>query len=211
MKILILIVFATLLPAQQFQSWFPVNPPTLSAFSWVNQQSATWAAPNGLPVFTVPYHASPANWDSVTQALPSPPYTLTLVFAASYPSYGIFNFGITLQDANGKAENLMLSYFNAPGQFIVYQEGNASVYSGFENAVFTGNLPNAQIRGLRIQDTGTTRTFSYSADGGTTWAPQYSEPTNSYLTPVKWGLVGVNLMTGSTVSAVVYDLGITTP
>jgi len=192
-------------------NWFSLNPPDLTVFTWNNQLSASWStSSNGIPVLSIPFHSSPAQWNSLIQSLPASPYTITMVFCPSGPTYGIWHFGITLQDAANKAENMMLNMYNAPGQVIVYQEGNASTYSGFENSIFTASMPVAQVRALRVVDDGTHRTFYYSADGGTSWAQQFQEASGSYLTPTKWGVVGINLQAGS-VSAALYRLEVTTP
>ncbi len=207
-RILFSSAFAIVLFAQA--SWFVVNPPDLSTFTWNNQLSASWATVNSLPVLSIPFHSSPAQWNSLTYPVPGSTYTITMVFCPSGATYGIWHFGITLQDAANKAENVMLNMYNAPGQVIIYQEGNASTYSGFENSIFTASLPVAQVRALRIVEDGTHRTFYYSADGGTVWAQQFQEASGSYLTPTKWGVVGINLQSG-TVNATLYQLGATTP
>lgn len=209
-KLLIFFVFLISLSFSQ-SNWFTVNPPDLTTFSWNNQQTSSYAVVNNIPVFTVPFQ-NPVQWSSLMRTLPTAPYTITLVFCPSGPTYGIWHFGITLQDASNKAVNMMMNMYNAPGQIFVYREGNAAHYIDFEGTAYgPGNVPAAQIRAFRIVDNGSLRTYLYSADAGTVWAPQFQEPSGSYISPTKWGIVGVNLQNAGPVSAAIYRMELTTP
>jgi hypothetical protein len=205
-----ILIVTLLLSGLGIADWIVTNPPDLSTFTWVNQLGSSCSTANGLPVFAVPFHSSPAQWSSLVKPLTASAYTITLIFIPSIPSAGIFHFGITLQDSTStKGVNLMLNQYNAPGQLIVYRESDVQ-HGMSEVAQATFNIPVAHVRGLRIVDDGTNRTFYYSCDGGNVWMQMYQEASNSYMTPAKWGIIGVNLQS-ATQYATIYDLETTYP
>lgn len=192
-------------------NWFPVSPPDFTTFSWVNQNTASYVIANGLPVLTVPYQST-VQWNNLVKAVPGANFTATLVMAPSGLAYGVWHFGLSLQDNSGKAVNMMVNMFNTPGQVSIYQESSAGVYAGSETAIAGPfSIPVAQVRGLRIVEDGVHRTYYYSADGGTAWAQIFQEAAGTYLTPTKYGISMINLESTLTTHTTVYQLGATTP
>jgi hypothetical protein len=193
-------------------NWFPLNPPNFATgWTWVNQNTASFStSTQGFAVLTVPYQAT-AQFNNLVQSLPAPPYTATITFAMTTPTPGSYVTGLTLQNSAG-AVNFFVNLYFATGQLVVTHETAAGVIAG-ETAVYTNNsAPDAQIRSLRIQDTGTTRTFLYSADGGTAFVPLYSEPSGTFIQPTSFGVVVFNKANaGVTVYSTIYNLGVTVP
>jgi hypothetical protein len=192
-------------------NWFPVNPPNLSAFSWVNQNTASYSVSSlGFDVIAVPYQST-AQFNNLVTALPSPPYTATVTFAMNTPASGSYVTGLTLQNGTA-AINFFENLYYATGSIVVTHESSAGVI-GTETGVYQNNdSPWAQIVSLRVQDTGTTRTFLYSADGGTAFVPLYSEPSGTFINPSNVGIVVFNKANpGVTVYSTIYNFGMTTP
>lgn len=188
-------------------NWFPLAPPDFSTgWTWVNQNMVSFSTSSlGFAVLTVPYQST-AQFNNLVQSLPSAPYTLTITFAMTTPLPGSYVTGLTLQ-GGGKAVNFMVNLYQVPGSIVVTHESAAGVI-GTETVVFqNNNLPDGQIRSLRIHDDGTTRSFFYSADGGTAFAPVYSEPSATFLTASTWGVVVFNRAnSGVTTYSTIYNL-----
>ena len=195
-------------------NWFPIQPPDFTTYSWNNMNTASYAIVNGLPVMSVPYQSGTTQWNSLVKAVPAGgAYTLSLVFTPSAVNYGTWQFGLSLQDASNKCENMMVSMNGSyPGVFI-YDESSCGVYAGSETQLFSmTTFPAITVYGVQVVEDGTHRTYNVSADGGTSWLQVYQVATGAYLTPVNFGIIGVNITSTIPVAtATVYLLGGTHP
>ncbi len=192
-------------------NWFNISPPDLTTFTWLNQGGASFQVSNGLPVISVPFN-DPVQWRNLIKNVPASTYTCTLIFNASGTMYGIWQVGLHLQNDAGLSENLMLNMFTAPGQLDIYSETKPD--NGSTENVVAGPflIPTAQIRGFRVIEDLTHRTWQYSYDGGTVWMQIYQEPSGTFMTPTKFGITIVNNTSAlAAANATVYLLGATNP
>jgi hypothetical protein len=140
-----------------------LTPPVSSAFSWVNQSTATVSDNPSSMIISVPSSGS-ANLRCLVKSVPSTPYTLTaLVYpglANTFPAIA----GICLRESSsGKLSSIHFLYnstlqieankWNSATSWNSSMASVSSQYQGYHRCFF------------RIADDGTTITFSYSYNG----------------------------------------------
>lgn len=148
-----------------FGYWGPIfpltTPPSVSSLTWVNQGSAAATNKNGGLFFTVP-GASSTNITALVKAMPTPPYSLTVLFLLDNLTTNYAGAGIFVNDSStGKivtmgwlwsGPNLGVSYYNSPSSY----NTQSYVVNGFYaiNPLF-----------FRLSDDGTNFKFAISANG----------------------------------------------
>jgi hypothetical protein len=157
-------------------SWLPwgplyslVEPPAVGDFTWVNQMNAT-AAKNSGAIYMVSggnwseNDAEPEELSLLVKAAPTLPYTLTVAFVGQLYEdidyYYTRDYGIALrQETNG---NIMTFGKSLTG--ITSDWWNSATAYGVNMFEISPSITTPLLF-LRIYDSSTTKTFSYSFDG----------------------------------------------
>lgn len=194
-----------------FGPWIsPTSPPAISSFTWVNQGSGGTACsatnPSGsIITFTQPAQGSLSACLLVVSA-PSTPYFIDAYMMTSFPTHNQQSAGLVFRNStSGK-----FTIFYTLGASTPPTGGGGSAGSGslgvdyftsptvdnstlFRPGAFIGGLIFSAF--LRIQDDGTNRIYSYSADG-VNFSQFYSETRTTNFTADQVGFYCLDV-TGS--------------
>ena len=185
----------TLLPAYPFVNF--ITPPT-SGWSWRNQGPSTVNNSNGV----LSMQATGTGTDNFRfyfQSLPVAPWTMIAAFIPSHGQWsggeGSYSEGISLSDGT-KYRTFWISYVSSANQTSASSPSlnaqgydNGTTYNGSEDLILR-NLPNQPLAWLKIQDDGTTRSYSLSVDPTNAgWTVLGTEPHSNFLIPSQVGIV----------------------
>jgi hypothetical protein len=176
---------------QPFGPLLPLTaPPAMSGWTWANQGSSTLTEENGSNRFGWAPSASGFLLRSLTHAVPSAPYTVTMAFlAALLPGNGSTtepHMGLILRDNTGKNVTFHIGAFQAP--YIAARKWDSD--TAFNSNVFSGMgypFGGGPLVWLRIEDDNTNRLYRISADG-IDWITLFSETRTTFITPTKVGV-----------------------
>jgi len=169
---------------------FPFTAPDDSAFSWVNQGSATKSTTNGGIHISAPSNGSAQSARLRAKTLPSAPYTLTVALLPllHYAQFSIVLFGLR----NSSDDKMVLFQIENDSGTLTFQYTKwtnvttpAGAYISITNATPMPDLPI-----LRLQDDNTNRILSWSADGQN-FMPIHSVGRTDHTTPDQ-AVIGVN-------------------
>ena len=145
-------------------SLWTLTPPVSTAFTWVNQGSATAANNTSSLILTAPAAAS-TNLRALVKSAPSTPYTLTaLCYFGGDPSTAVAQSGILLREASsGKA--ISLHFLNVSGLKLEINKWNSATSW---NSSVSSTSTNESFRDrcyFQIANSGSVATFRYSFNG----------------------------------------------
>jgi hypothetical protein len=178
-----------------------VTLPVDSAFSWVNQGSATTTSKGS--VFMTTPNAAGSNLRIRIKSLPSPPYTIEIGFIPlAYPIQYTMQGLVLRNSGSGKLvtigpqqvasyQEITLDYFNSPTSFSS---------TPFQNGGF---FP--PIWWLKLYDDTTNRHLLFSNDG-VDWVEFYSQVSSSFIIPDQYGYFVDSEANGYTTSMDLYHL-----
>jgi hypothetical protein len=169
---------------------FPLTkPPAFSSWTWVNQGHAT-ASDNGGGIYFVATGDAATSAMMLAKAVPATPYTVTFGILANLLGTG-GNALLFVGFRNSTSGKLVLLEHYQTGNFIVENWNSATSYSGI-NLSARGLNPRTMYW-LRLADDGTTRTYSFSADG-INFITFGTDGHTNFLTPdqIVWGLNNPN-------------------
>lgn len=164
-------------------------PPSMSGWTWSNQGGSTLTEENGSNRFGWAPSASGFLLRTLTHAVPSAPYTVTLGFiAAILPGNGSTSephMGLVLRDNSGLNVTWHIGAFNQP--YIAVRKWNSD--TSFSSTLFSyfGPVGAGPIIWLRFKDDSTNRLYQFSADG-IDWITIASESRTTFCTPTKVGV-----------------------
>jgi hypothetical protein len=143
-------------------SWLaPFTVPTLGAFAWVNQGTATGTAVGNRIVLFAPATAG-ESIRLLKQALPAAPYTVTACLMPNIVNTNYHGAGIMLRESStGKLLGICTS-FNASNQLRGYRWSNPTTFASQASNI---DLPSCNPIWLRVSRSGTTLTADMSVDG----------------------------------------------
>ena len=141
---------------------FPMTPPVLANFTWVNQGGATAVDTNGGLRMTAPA-VSGSNIRILKKSAPATPYTVTVALIPDI--IGDFNsVGLLFRESSsGKCALFTLGSNTGPLKMGNSKFTNSTTYSADYSGVTVSPLPIPLF--LRIADDGANRILSYSRDG----------------------------------------------
>ena len=141
-----------------------LTPPVSSAFTWVNQGSATVSNNPASLILTAPV-ASSTNMRCLVKSAPSTPYTLTaLCYFGGDPSTTVAQSGILLREASS-GKLISLHFLNVSGLKLEINKWNSATSY---NSTVSSTATNEAFRDrcyLQIANSGTVATFRYSFNG----------------------------------------------
>lgn len=141
---------------------WPVVPPVLADFAWVNQGGATIDDSKGPHILFCPTAAS----DNLRMRVKTKaaPYTLTVGLIPCIYPIDVSAVGILLREsATGKLETLHLIH-STTGKVECNKWTSPTVYSATRASISAVDI-GAEIRWLRIINDGTNLTYQFSTDG----------------------------------------------
>ena len=143
---------------------FPVTVPNLTGYGYTNQGSSTVTTTTGNAVMTAPAQASD-NLRIFAKNIPSTPFTYTLGVIQTGPGLNNLRAGLVITDGT-KCVDLAI-FGNSPFLLINGKWTTVSAYSA-NYAMLSGTscvIPGGSLIYLRLNDDGSTRTWSFSMDG----------------------------------------------
>lgn len=142
---------------------FPITPPVLSQFTWVNQGNASVDDTYG-GIYILAPAAGGDNYKILKKPAPTPPYKITAwilphIYQANWNTCGL----LWRQSSDGKMVHLYVG-MDSSAIYVDKADSPTSSHSGYTNTTphtycRTGRLC------LRMVDNGTTRVCSWSIDG----------------------------------------------
>lgn len=149
---------------QAFGPLWPVVPPVLASFSWVNQGGATIDDSTGPHILFCPAAASD-NLRLRVKAAPAAPYTLTVGLIPCLYPIDLSAAGVVLREsATGKLETVHLIHTGGAGHIEANKWNGPTSYNSTRASISAVDL-GAEIRWLRIVNDGTNLTYQWSTDG----------------------------------------------
>lgn len=168
--------------------------PNLTGFSWVNQGGASIVESKGGYLLTAETAAASDNFNIYVKSTPSTPYTVTATFMPLL-NYKVNSSCVGLILRNSSSGNLITWPFQVdfePSMYL-FKYTNPTTYAssyGSTSDLAFGELAfyyHTGIITVRIEDNGTTMTFSISADGEI-FISVYSRSSTDYITPDQIGI-----------------------
>ncbi len=171
-------------------------PPLSSAFTWNNQGSST-ITDNGGTIYLQGTNAVSNQLTGMHKAAPSAPYTLTVRLIPDIPSQNYSSYGLYWRSSSsGKCAVFNLSDISSGSlNFLSRKYNDFTNY----NSDYSGGVPQANLQWLRLQDDGTNRIMSISADG-INWKVLHTVANNDFVIADQIGFfLGLELGSGLTV------------
>lgn len=191
--------------------------PNLAHFVWYNQRSATATQQkNSIDILHLDEGSTDRHSFLMRPLLKSPPYTITTIFSwrGEGTSYSGSLFGLCI---GASGANLRYQQFYVNADPAIGAVNMINIYSssptvgGSKRAYMTPTFTNFNYIGMRITDDGTTRKW-WVSNNGKSWAPTYSEATNTDVTPTEVGFASYYSNANTSVSgngrASVYHLSV---
>lgn len=142
---------------------FPLSPPDLNSFTWVNQGSATATNTNGGILLTDPATAT-TNIRILKRPAPATPYKITVGFIPTIHMVTWSQVGIGFrQSSSGKLETISLLPTSTSYQVTLRIARYNSATSFNTDAASVNIIP--MPRFFQLEDDGTTLFFRWSGDG----------------------------------------------
>lgn len=164
--------------AAAFQTWGPIHPTKPvddSAYSWVNQGSATVVDNSGSVYLTAPAGAG-YNVRMRVKSAPSTPYTIIAGLLPYIELQATHYVGIGFRESSsGKLIVVGPTYNTAPR----VQVAKYNSATSFSSAVGWKNWTIPRVVFMKLTDNGTTITLSYSLDG-INWVSGLSEARGTF-------------------------------
>jgi len=184
-----------------YNNWgpiYPLTPPVLSSFAWVNQGSATATEAKGGIYLLAPANAS-ENWRILKKSAPATPYTATACLLPALMSVDYAQAGLVFrQSSDGKLACLELVSISG---FFNFQFSKMNSATSFNSTYGNTKCSLVSPLWLQIADDGTNRKCSFSADGQD-FIPLHSIGRTDFLTADEVGFF-VSSFQGT------YDVGAT--
>jgi len=155
-----------------WQEWgpiFPLTPPVLGNFSWINQGSATTTTTNGGIYLSAPALGSGTTANLLVKSAPSTPYTVTLGFLPNVLNKQFSSCGLAFRESGTGELHLLIAgcgILSGSSNFapsLASQKLNSPT-SFSANYQISSYAPGG-FHWLRIADNGTNRICSFSSDG----------------------------------------------
>lgn len=180
----------------------PYVEPVLSNFTWFNQGSAVAVQQGAAIAITCPIDSS-GTWRMLLQAVPSVPYTATLLINSPWLTINYMGAALCL-------------YYSTGSELIAFQKSTNTTYGNLLQYVHGGtavtytSTQGMDMLWLRMQDNGTNRIASISIDGYN-FIPYYTESRTNYITP---NYIGFGIQPNSSTyptTALIQSWSVTTP
>jgi len=170
---------------------FPLTDPTLQSLAWVNQGGASVDTSRGSLILTAPA-ASGLNQRIYKRSAPSTPYTLTVGFMLTW---GIISgdpqAGLCFRESGSGKLHTWHIQNDGTVDYAISQKQNSPTSWSANYSTLTGFQRCGAGRGpiiwLKIQDNGTNRICSYSADG-VNWIDFHSVGRTDFITADEIGI-----------------------
>lgn len=165
----------------------PLTDPLLRTWAWFNQGTATVDTSRGAVILQAP-GSSGNQVRGYEESFGAGTYTVTLGFLPALVGGGQApGAGLFLRDSvSGKFIFFFVMDNNGTSAIRLDQWNSASSWSGQVLSTVAQFAGGPGLHWLRVQDNGTNRLYSVSADG-VTWAQVYSEARTTWCTPDRRG------------------------
>jgi hypothetical protein len=159
-------------------------PPSVSAFTWTNQDTSTATDRGGTIELTTD---TPSGLSLLTKAIPSSPYTVTACFRIGHLKIGdAVEFGICLKSSGSDFVTLGLAT-DVTGVTNIKSE-NYDDYATYDSTNFDSPLPVlGELIWLQFVDDGVDRIYKYSLDGRN-FGRIASQTRTNFITPTAVGI-----------------------
>ncbi|HEX3682204.1 MAG TPA: hypothetical protein VHU83_06645 [Bryobacteraceae bacterium] len=188
-------------------------PPALGNWTQVNYGGSISDNENGYIYLQAPA-SSAYSLRMLTLPINGTAYTLKASFRQLFPvswttSGPSYACGLVLRNStSGQVIFFYVSFFGGI-QFGVNQYSNPTTYTG--TAFYTGWPTWVNNTCIGIQETATTRIYSWSNDDGLHWMPAYSEPAGTFTAPDQVGICADSEDAASAVGITLNGWQLTTP
>jgi hypothetical protein len=165
----------------------PLTDPLLRTWAWFNQGTATVDTSRGAVILQAP-GSSGNQVRGYEESFGAGTYTVTMGFLPALIAGGQApGAGLLLRDSvGGKFIFFFMMDNNTTPTIRIDQWNSAGSFSAQAFAVSGQVATGPGLHWLRVQDNGTNRLYSVSADG-VTWAQVYSEARTTWCTPDRRG------------------------
>lgn len=176
-------------------SIYPITPPDLADFTWINQSTATAVQVND----TIALHAVGASGESLRilkQAIPDAPYKVRAAFLASYlPNTTYIQFGLCVRESSsGKLVAIRISDSGDGAVYVTKYSGETASVANYTLFNSSTSMPLTNISRFpfwfEIADDGVYRTYSISNDGEYFYPILSGVSNTDYCTPDQIGFFG---------------------